>query len=261
MSDSSTYKTTRLMIGNFPAEEIRILLLNWQPDERNVDFTNRLLQQGILDKKTSSAIVGKVRMFKGWFETPDDRAARRLQLCVKKGINSQFFRELVFLYKARTEPILRDFTVDCFWPAVQRGELYLSKQSVFDYIQRKQVLGLLNKDLSKSVVIHLQRAITGTLVNVGFLEERKSIWELVTYRPTNLLISYIAHDLHFDAQTDTMLVEHPDWSLFGLSRNYVLDRLSELEKNYGMVVQYAGSVVRITWLYSSMEEVIDAYPR
>ncbi|MDR3577958.1 MAG: DUF1819 family protein [Anaerolineaceae bacterium] len=261
MDTSSTYKTTRLMIGNFPAEEIRILLLNWQPGERNVDFTNRLLYQGILDKKTSSAIVGKVRMFKGWFETPDDRAARRLQMLVKIGIDSQILQELVFLYKARTEPILRDFAVDCFWPAVFKGELYISKQIVNEYIQQKQKIGQLNKDLSESVVIHLQRAITGTLVNADFLEDHNGLWELVTYRPTDLLISYLAYDLHLDNQTDNAIVDHPDWSLFGMTRTMVVDQLADLGKQSGMIVQHAGSVVRITWLYSSMEEVLNACAR
>ncbi len=261
MDDPATYKTTRLMIGNFPLEEIRILLSNWLPGERNVDFTNRLISSGILDKKTASAVVGKVRMFKGWFEYPDDRAAQRLQKLVKKGGDSQILRELVFLYKARTEPILRDFLIDVYWPAVERGEIYLSSQTVYEFIHQKQRSGQLNSDLTKSVVIHLQRAITGSLVNAGLLEQRKSLWEYLTYRASDFLVTYLAFDLHFDGQSDNLLVDHPDWNIFGFERSHLVERLAQLEKESGMIVQHAGSLVRITWLYPSMDEVLDAYSR
>lgn len=261
MGEITNYKTTRLMIGNFPLEEIRILLQNWLPGERNADFTKRLIDYGILDKKTASAVVGKVRMFKGWFEYPDDRAARRLQNLVVRGIDSQILRELVFLYKTRTERVLRDFTVDVYWPAVQRGEIYLSSQTVYEFIHQKQSSGHLNSALTKSVVIHLQRAITGSLVNAGLLEQRKNVWELLTYRFSDNLVAYLAYDLHFDDQSDNSLVDNADWMLFGMDREHIIDRLSQLDKRYGLVIQHAGSLVRITWLYSSMDEVLDAYTR
>ena len=67
-----------------------------------------------------------------------------------------------------------------------------------------------------------------------------------------------AHDLHLGAFPDGALVEHPDWCLFGLDRSHLLDRLDALPPTCGLLVQRAGSVVRITWKYSSMEEFIDA---
>lgn len=261
MDKKPDYKTTRLMIGNFPLEEIRILLQNWLPKERNSDFTKRLIALGVMDKKTASAVVGKVRMFKGWFEHPDDRAAQRLQTLTARGVDTQILRELVFMYKTRVEGVLRDFLVEVYWPAVQRGEIYLSSQTVYEFIHQKQKSGYLSSDLTKSVIVHLQRAITGTLVNAGLLEQHKNLWELIPYRFSDFLVAYLAYDLHFDALSDNWLVENTDWMFLGMERAVVVDRLSQLDRHYGLVIQHAGSIVRITWLYTSMEEVLDAYTR
>ena len=216
-SSGSSYKTTRLNKGNLPLEEVRILLLNWREGERIVDYSRRLREQGVLDKKTATWTFGLVRMFKGWFESPDDRAARRLQRLAQKDISSQILSELVFLYKARTELIIRDFTVEKFWPAVKNGDLYLAGDAVYDFIHEKQNAGLLNKDLTDSTIIHLARAIIGTLSNVGFLaEEHRKMRELVTYRVSEFSIAYLAYDLHFADMTDNAVIDHPDWGIFGL---------------------------------------------
>ena len=261
MEQSNTYKTTRLNKGNLPIEEIRILLNYWKPDERITDYANRLRHDGIIDKKTATWTFGLVRMFKGWFESPDDLAARRLQVLVKNGINNQNLSELVFLYKSRTEMILKDFAVEKFWPAVHNGDIYLPGQTVYEFIHAKQESGKLNKELTESTVIHLARAITGSLKNAGFLEERRGMHELIPYRLCDLSMTYLAYDLHLNGLSDNALVECSDWLTFGMNRSQVVERLSDLGKQSGMVVQHAGSVVRITWLYSTMEEVLDACTR
>jgi hypothetical protein len=73
------------------------------------------------------------------------------------------------------------------------------------------------------------------------------------------MFSYLAYDLHFTGLTDQAVIDHLDWQLFGLKRPQILQALSDIGSKCGLLVQQAGSVVRITWNFASMDEVIDAY--
>ena len=53
------------------------------------------------------------------------------------------------------------------------------------------------------------------------------------------------------------MLAHPDWLLFGLEREDVLAELKRLALHGLFIVQAAGEVVKISWPYKSMEELID----
>ena len=72
---------------------------------------------------------------------------------------------------------------------------------------------------------------------------------------------FLAHDLHFVGSTDAGVVDHKDWALFGLTRRDVASALDRLSGEGWWLAQVAGSVVRITWKRTNMEEVVDALAR
>ena len=97
-------------------------------------------------------------------------------------------------------------------------------------------------------------------MSIGFLrQEKRYQYDYIFYRPGDFTIAYLAYDLHLSGMTDNALVEHSDWGLFGFSRSQVLERLAQIDKKAGMILQQAGSVVRITWLCNDMEGLIRAY--
>lgn len=253
------FRVSGLTQGSPSPEEIRTLLLHWQLGENTSQYARRVREEGILVKKTATRTAGVVELFKAWFETPDHRAARWLQFLAQKNLESRVLNEMIFLYKSRRETILAAFTLEKFWPVVRQGELYLQNQAVMEFIREAQENGKTSQDLTESTVIHLARGIVASLLSVGFLrEEKRNLRELIPYRVSDLTIAYLAHDYHFADLSDLAVVEHPEWGIFGLNRAEVLERLSELDKKFGMVVQHAGAVVRITWMYSTMEEMLDA---
>jgi hypothetical protein len=257
------YTVTGLTKGTPSLDEIQTLLMNWRPDESPVDFAERVRREGILAKQTARRVQDLVvRIFRPWFLEPDDRAARRLKAFVEAGGDRIALNELVFLCKARNEAVLYDFTRERFWPACHDGALYLRTVDIEDFLQEAQEAGLTTKRLSSQTQARLARGIFGALTDVGFLgAERRYAREYVLYRPTDFTIAYLAYDLHLAGLTDGALVEHPDWGLFGLTREHTLDRLDVLDERAGMIVQRAGSVVSITWLHATMDEVIHAYAR
>ncbi len=255
------YTVTGLTKGTPSLDEIQTLLSYWRSNESPNDFADRVQRDGILTKQTARRVRDLVvRIFRPWFLQPDDRAACWLKAFVEASGDRRALNELVFLYKARSEAVLYDFTLDHFWPACHDGALYLRTTDIEGFLQEAQEAGRTTKRLSSQTQARLARGISKALTEVGLLgAERRYTREYVLYRPTDFTIAYLAYDLHLAGLTDSAMVEHPDWGLFGLTREHTLDWLDALDERAGMIVQRAGSVVSITWLHATMDEVIDAY--
>ena len=81
--------------------------------------------------------------------------------------------------------------------------------------------------------------------------------DIRNFRPHPLAIAYLALDLHFRGATDAAVTAHPDWQLWLLDEPIVRERLDDLSRLGLWIFQAAGSVVRITWHVSSMDEAME----
>jgi hypothetical protein len=257
-----SYSITGLIKGTASLDELVTLFLHWDEKELPVLYAKRVQHNGILTKATSKRVEDLVLLvFRPWFlSTPDNRAAKTMRALAQSNIDRQILQELIFLFKARAEIVLYDYIQERFWPAYDEGALYLQPSEIEEFLQFAQEAGRVEKSWAKYTQYRLAMGILGALKEVGFVREEKP--RLYAYNPLEInrfTLAYLAYELHFAGQTDAALVDHPDWRLFGLERARVVERLSELGEQGGLIVQQAGSVVRMTWLYSSMDEVIHAY--
>ncbi|HNT55085.1 MAG TPA: DUF1819 family protein [Anaerolineaceae bacterium] len=257
----TVYSSGAMTRGTASLDELRTLFLAWQPGEPAVSFARRVQAEGILTKNTAARLKDVLlKVFRPWFLEPDERPARQLKALVETSGERQLFSELVFLYKCRAEQVLYDFTQQTYWAAAQEGALYLRTQEIEDFLHEAQAAGKAAKSWSPATLERMSKGMLNALLMAGLLQETKHHqYDIPNFRPQNFTMAYLAYDLHLAGLTDSALVEHPDWKLFGLGRAQVLERLGALGEKAGLIVQQAGSVVRITWLYASMEEMIRAY--
>ena len=253
--------TVGLSKGASAVEETRLLLGAWVPGEDDQLFLTRVRESGLLGRQTAQRTRDLVfRVFRYRLLRPSDQPARWLKHLLELTGDLQTFRELLFLYTARTEALLYDFTIERFWPACRAGELYLRLEDVQDFLRQGMENSRIPRSWTPSTQTKISRSVLGALRGFGLLHEpRPGQREIVQHKPTDFAVVYLAYDLHLASLSDAMVVEHPDWHLFGLDREQVLQRLDGLDQRAGLVIQRAGSVVRITWLHSTMDEVIHAY--
>ena len=253
--------TPGLSKGASAIEEIRRLLAVWVPGEDDQTFLTRVRESGLLGQQTADRTRDIVfRVFRRRLLRPTDQPGRWLKRIIERDETSRTFKELLFLYTARAESLLYDFTIERFWPACEAGELYLVVEDVKSFLRETIDNNGRGEPWSPAVQTKISRGVLGALRDFGFLnEERRGRREIVRYYPTDFTVAYLAYELHLAGLTDGLLVEHSDWRLFGLNREQVLNRLDELDKRAGLIVQRAGSVVSITWLHPAMEELIVAY--
>jgi hypothetical protein len=255
--------STAISKGAGMIEEVRRLLEHWRPEEPLDRFTQRVQDEGLLGNSTAYRTRDVVtRVFAPRLLRPTDKPARILQRVLSSGISARVFTELLFVFTARQDPLVYDFTTRVYWPAVRRGRPVLETDSMLSFLSEAHYDGRLENQWSESVSIRIARCVLSLLRDVGFLRESvRARKEIVDYRTSDEALALLARELHESGITDSSLCNHPDWELFGMSPTEVVERLDRLGEHRGVIVQRAGSVVHFTWVVKSIEELVDVLAR
>ena len=243
-------------------EEMKTLLRAWLPNESIGDFQSRVLREDLLGRATAYRVKDIVRrVFARRLMVPDTQPAFRLKRLLNAG-KSRVVSDLLLLYSTRQDDALRDVIVDVYWPAVREGQLAISPRQVVGFLRHAEANGLMSEPWSEQVRLKVARGLLGALVGFGMMREiARGRRETIGFHPCDGAIVYLGYDLHSRGLTDAAIVAHRDWRIFGLDESGVriaLDRIMPI--GWG-VIQAAGSVVRISWKYDAMEDVVDALAR
>ena len=202
------------------------------------------------------------RVFAPRYLKPTDKPARTLQKILSSGLPGRVFTELLFLYTARQDPLVYDFTIREYWPAAKRGRNVMGTDPMLSFLSEAHYDGRLDNQWSESVSVRIARCVLGLLRDVGYLREvTRGRREIVNYHMSDEGAGLLAKELQENGVTGSSLCAHPDWGLFGMTESEVLERLDSLGEHRGVIVQRAGSVIHFTWTVNSIEELIDVLSR
>jgi hypothetical protein len=235
-----------------------ILLLNlWRPGASPPELRKRVVTEGLLPKATAyraSDIV--TRVFAPRYLRNGDAPAKWLKALVSSGWQGDKLSQLLLIYTARANLILRDFITEVYWPHYRAGAHLIHRQEGLNFLKAANAAGKFRTQWSDAmqtkVVRYLFAALTDFRLTRNLPKNQREILPF-TILPTTT--AYLAYELHFNGVTDGNLLEHADWALFGLDRYAVLQELRKISAY--LIVQSAGDLVRIAWTYKSMEEFIN----
>lgn len=255
--------STAISKGAGMIEETRRLLEHWCPEESLDDFARRVQAEGLLGNATAYRTRDVVRrVFAPRFLRPTDKPARILQQLVLSGLPNRVFTELLFVFTARQDPLVYDFTVREYWPAARRGRAVLDTDPMLSFLSEAHYDGRLENEWSENVAVRIARCVLGLLRDVGFLREvTRGRREVVNYHMSDQGVAVLAREIHESGVTDSSLCGHPDWGLFGMLPAEVLERLDAIGEDRGVIVQRAGSVTHLTWTVKSIEELVNVLTR
>lgn len=251
--------TQALSKGGALLAETRTLLQAWRPGETGEELAERVLRNDILGRATARRVLDIVRVFTLRLLTPNDAPARHLRALASVESRRQVFSDLVFYYTVRQDAFLRDVAALCYWPAVRAGSLVVRNQEVQRLIAEAQLDGRIRAPWSPELRRDMAGRALIALTAFGLLEEdAPARRRVLPYQPSDGAAVYLAYLLHARGVTDASLAGQPDWAPFGLEPADVWNRLDALAGEGWFVVQRAGEVARMTWRYTTVEEMIDA---
>jgi len=257
MPEDTRY-TIAICKGAALLDETRTLLGHWRLGEPYEDFAHRVEKDGLLGKATACRMRDIVRrVIIPRYLKPDDRPARVIKAALKANVQPAVFKELVLLYSARKDTLLRDFVLREFWPSIRRGKLFLDVASVLSFFSEALTDGKIGKPWSEQVSKKVARGLLGFLREVDFIRETaRGKRELVDYRLSDDGMVIFSRILHEEGFSDSGIVGHSGWALFGLERKTILSRFHLFSEDKGLLIQQAGSIVSLNWKLDSIENLM-----
>ena len=254
---TETYATT-LNAGLGMIEETKIMLELWNPGMSS----SELLQMGLQSGRFPNITARRLRNFvvEGFARCylRDDAAPARLLRQVQGVLANPAFDQILFVYNCRVHLILADFVRDVYWQAYTAGRVSLSNEEARAFVVRANQDGKTSTPWSDSSIQRVARYLTSYCADFGLLEGGvKQTRKILPYRIEPDVSAILAYDLHFRGHGDNAVLSHPDWALFGMERDDVLDEMKRLALKGLLIVQSAGGVTRISWPHKTMEELAD----
>ncbi|WP_213286689.1 DUF1819 family protein [Bradyrhizobium sp. sGM-13] len=257
MAEAALY-TTQLQAGLGLVNETKALLELWSPGMSASQLHQLALDSGRFPTVTARRLRNIIaECFAPRYLIANGTPAEHLKQ-VLGAVTGSDLAQLMLIFAGRANPILSDFIRDVYWARYAGGYAEISNEDARAFVERAIDDGKMAKRWSESTVRRVSAYLTGCCADYGLLERgSRSSRRILPLRISYPASAYLAYDLHFAGVGDNALLTHPDWQLFGLAREDVLEELKKLSLKGHLIIQVAGEVVRISWKQPSMEVLCD----
>lgn len=250
--------TTQLQAGLGLVDETKALLELWTPGMTPTRLYERALESGrfpaIAARRLRNIVV---ECFAPRYLVDGGVAASHLKRLVGR-VATNDLSQLLLVFTARANPILGDFVRQVYWPRYAGGYTQITSDDARTFVERGIDDGKTIKRWSETTVRRVSAYLTGCCADYGLLEcGLRSSRRILPMRLSPVAAAYLAYELHLSGVGDNALLMHPDWKLFGLEREDVLEEIKRLSLKGWLIVQAAGDTIRISWKYQDMEALCD----
>jgi hypothetical protein len=252
--------TTALSKGQGLIPETVSLLQIWEPGMTSLQLVSSALDTGALSKATAHRVRGIITEgFASRYLVDSPAPALYLKSLLAGGVSIKNLSQLFFVYTARANLILHDFVREVYWAKYSAGGTQLDKEDALHFIESGNNRGFIPRPWSTGMRDRVAGYLLGCLHDFALLSSaRRGRREIVPFNIASLTTLYFSHELHFRGLSDSAVLEHSDWGLFGLDYRDVVRELERVSYGGHFVVQYSGEILRIAWKYKTMEECLDA---
>jgi BrxA len=258
--DAARPYSTELRKGRGAVAETLTLLGSWEPGMPSTELQALAVEQGIFGSSSAKRAQDLVSVvFARRYLADGGEPATYLKYLLECGADRAVLRQLMLVYTARRNPVLRDFISEVFWPAFAAGAEALRIGEAEGFLKRAAVDGRIARPWSEVMRKRIAGDLLSTLADFGLLEDLKRPTKPIrSYRLLPDTVLFLAHEIHLKGFSDNSILESPDWRLFGLAREDVVQQLDKVSRAGHYILQYSGDLLRISWRYQTMEECLDA---
>lgn len=257
-----TAYTTKLGAAQGIIEETKTLLRLWEPGMDGNALFRAALESGLFPSISARRLRNLIKEgFVSRYLVDGDYPAIHIKAMLDI-LSGQELEQILFIHTCRLHAVLADYVREVYWPSYVSGKSHLTVDDAREFVRKANQDGKTSTVWSTTMIVRVSSYLNGACADFGLLSQnRGGARSILLFRLEPRVAVYLAYDLHFAGTGDNSVVSHPDWGLFGLNREDVLDELKRLALQGWFIVQSGGGAVHIDWQYNTMEEVVDALTR
>ena len=252
---SSALYTSKILKAGALIGDTKTLLAQWDADASVNDNIDRLQRENVFGKASRSRVQDILAIFRQRY-LAEESVTRALVTLVRAKFPSVALDRLLYFHSARADRLLRDAVVEIFLPMQAQGLTDINaksfQRSLAKWVDEGKTIG----PWSVETISHAAQGLLAALRDFGVLQGAVKKKIAPIYLPIESF-AYIAFYLKQQQPSGSKLIELPDWKLFFLEREVVERFLFEAHQRDLMEYHVAGSVTRLTFPATTLEEYAD----
>jgi Putative inner membrane protein (DUF1819) len=250
-TNSAIYSSKIIKAGALLADT-KTLLAHWDlsaPAQINLD---RLRRENVFGKASRSRVKDVLAMFRQRF-LGEESVTKALVILAQKRFPAAALDRILYFHAAQADRLLHDAVTEILLPLQARG---LSEVDVLELqrpLKKWVDAGKTRGNWSELTIIRIAQGLLSALRDFGVLQGAVKKRISPAYLPIQAF-AYIAFYFKQHQPSGAKLVELPDWRLFFLPPEGVERFLFEAHQRNLLEYHAAGSVTRLTFPASTLEE-------
>jgi hypothetical protein len=231
--------------------DTKTLLSHWDAGAPVAENIDRIQRDNVFGKASRSRVEDILAIFRQRYLS-EEGVTKALVSLVRGKFPSAALERILYFHSARADQLLHDAVTEILVPMHERGLVDINVQE-FQRSLSKLISDKITRPWSDITMLRAVQSILATLRDFGVLQGTMNKKIAPSFLPTEAF-AYIVFYLKQHQPSGAKLLELPDWKLFFLSREGVERFLFEAHQRELLEYHVAGSVTRLTFPASTLEE-------
>jgi hypothetical protein len=252
-ADSAIYSSKIIKAGALLADT-KTLLAHWNSAISVPANLDRLRRENIFAKASRSRVEDVLAIFRQRF-LGEESVTKALVVLARERLSAGTLDCILYFHAAQADRLLHDAVTEILLPLQARGITQIDMLEIQRPLKKWVEAGKTRGKWSDPTIIRIAQGLLSALRDFGVLQGavKKRI------APAHLPIAAFAYLAFYFKQhqpSGAKLIELPDWKLFFLPREGVERFLFEAHQHKLLEYHAAGSVTRLTFPASTLEEYV-----
>jgi bacteriophage exclusion system BrxA-like protein len=247
--------TSKIIKAGALLADTKTLLAHWDLTATVAENLHRIRHENLFGKASRSRVEDILAIFRQRYLT-EESVVRALVTLVTKKLTAAALDRILYFHATQADRLLHDVVTEIITCMKAEGLNQLDVSEAQGSIARWVRDGKTTSAWSDYTIRRVTRGVLSTLRDFGVLQGAANKRIAPFYLPVKAF-AYVAFYLKQHQPSGAKLIELADWKLFFLSSDGVERGLLEAHQHHLLEYHAAGSVTRLTFPASSLEEYAD----
>ncbi len=244
--------TSKIIKAGALLADTKTMLAHWDEALSVPENLTRFRRENIFGKASRSRIEDMLAIFRQRY-LASQSVTKALITLVQGKLSNEVLDRILYFHAAQADVLLHDIVTEVLARFPTIGKVDVVPEDIRAAIMNWIAEGRMTSTWSENTLVRATRELLSTLRDFGILQGAVNKRLAPIYLPVEAF-AYLAFYLQQRQPSGERLLDDPEWQLFFFTRQTVERFFLEAHQHHLLEYRAAGSVIRITFPTTSIEE-------